>query len=86
MLFFTFHVEHGRSLDKDIKGDTSGDFEDLLVELTKVNIKTLHTILKNYPKNWGISVRVYPYMRYPTNPSQISEYILYATSVTVFKI
>ena len=30
--------EYGRSLEKDIKGDTSGDFECFLVELTKVNI------------------------------------------------
>ncbi|XP_068684036.1 uncharacterized protein [Montipora foliosa] len=31
----TYADQFGRSLEKDIKGDTSGDFEDLLVELTK---------------------------------------------------
>lgn len=37
-------VEYGRSLEKDIKGDTSGDFENLLVELTKVNVDSVKRI------------------------------------------
>lgn len=31
---------YGQSLEKDIKGDTSGNFEDLLVELSKVSVNS----------------------------------------------
>ena len=35
-----FYTVYGQSLEKDIKGDTSGNFEDLLVELSKVSVKS----------------------------------------------
>ena len=33
---------YGQSLEKDIKGDTSGNFEDLLVELSKVSVNSAY--------------------------------------------
>ena len=35
---------YGQSLEKDIKGDTSGNFEDLLVELSKVSVKSSYRL------------------------------------------
>ena len=39
-MFVYFYAVYGQSLEKDIKGDTSGNFEDLLVELSKVSVKS----------------------------------------------
>ena len=35
---------YGQSLEKDIKGDTSGNFEDLLVELSKVSVNSSYRL------------------------------------------
>ena len=37
MLTLFFAVEYENSLETDLKGDTSGDLETLLVELSKVS-------------------------------------------------
>ncbi|XP_015775090.1 PREDICTED: annexin A6-like isoform X2 [Acropora digitifera] len=42
--------QYGGSLEKDIKGDTSGDFEDLLVELTKGKRDESSKVDKNLAK------------------------------------
>ena len=39
-----FYAVYGQSLEKDIKGDTSGNFEDLLVELSKVSVKSSYRL------------------------------------------
>ena len=39
-----FYTVYGQSLEKDIKGDTSGNFEDLLVELSKVSVKSSYRL------------------------------------------
>ena len=39
-----FYTVYGQSLEKDIKGDTSGNFEDLLVELSKVSVNSSYRL------------------------------------------
>lgn len=41
---FVYFTVYGQSLEKDIKGDTSGNFEDLLVELSKVSVKSSYRL------------------------------------------